>query len=85
MTITQNKQTRHRRLEGVVTSDKMQKTVIVRVERTKVHPKYKKRYRVSKGYKVHDEKGEAHLGDKVLIEETRPISRDKRWRIVSKI
>jgi len=76
---------RRRRLQGVVVSDKMVKTVVVRVERMKLHPKYKKRYIMSKKYKAHDEKGEYHAGDKVIIEETRPISKDKRWRVVIKI
>lgn len=74
-----------RRLQGTVVSDKMQKTVVVRVERMKLHPKYKKRYQVSAKFKAHDEKNEYHAGDKVIIEETRPLSRDKRWRVVSKV
>lgn len=84
--MTQDKnQPRRRRLEGVVVSDKMSKTVVVRVDRMKMHPKYKKRYTVSRKYKAHDEKGEFHVGDKVRIEETKPLSKDKRWRVVSKI
>lgn len=63
----------------------MAKTVVVRVDRMKLHAKYKKRYIMSKKYKAHDEKGEYHTGDKVIMEETRPISKDKRWRVVSKI
>lgn len=78
-------QPRRRRLQGVVVSDKMMKTVVVRVERMKLHPKYKKRYTVSSNFKAHDEKREYHVGDKVIIEETRPISKDKRWRVVSKV
>ena len=74
-----------RRLQGTVVSDKMTKTVVVRVDRMKLHPKYKKRYRISAKFKAHDEKGEYHTGDKVLIEETRPLSKDKRWRVVSKL
>lgn len=76
---------RRRRLEGIIVSDKMQKTVVVRVDRLKMHPKYKKRYAVSRRYKAHDEKGEYHVGDKVIIEETRPISKEKRWRVVGKV
>lgn len=64
---------------GIVVSDKMDKTVIVKVERIKVHPKYKKRYTVFKKYKAHDEKNEFKVGDRVVIAETRPLSRDKRW------
>lgn len=75
-------QPKRRHLQAVVVSDKMQKTVVVQVERMKTHPKYKKSYWVSKKYKAHDEKGEFHIGDKVIIEETRPLSKDKRWRVV---
>lgn len=71
-----------RTFTGVVTSDKMTKTIVVRVDRTVVHPKYKKRYVRSQKYKVHDEKGEAHVGDIVTFAECRPLSRDKRWRLV---
>ena len=63
-------------------SDKMNKTVVVRVDRFKKHPKYLKYYRVSKKFKAHDEKGEYRIGDIVVIQETRPISKDKRWRVV---
>ena len=74
-----------RKLQGVVVSDKMQKTVVVKVERIKEHPKYKRRYKVHKKYKAHDEKGEFHVGDNVVIEETTPISKDKKWKVISKI
>ncbi len=73
-----------RQLTGSVVSDKMQKTIVVKVERIKEHPKYKKRYKVSKRYKAHDEKGEYKLGDKVIIEECKPMSKDKRWKVISK-
>jgi len=73
-----------KQLTGAVISDKMQKTVVVEVERLKEHPKYKRRYKVRKRYKAHDEKGEYHLGDKVVIEECRPISKEKRWRVIGK-
>lgn len=81
----QMNQAKRRRLQGIVVSDKMVKTVVVRVDRMKMHPRYKKRYTVSKNFKAHDENGEYHAGDKVVIEETRPLSKDKRWRVVSKI
>lgn len=68
-----------RLLKGVIASDKMDKTVIVLVTRYKEHPKYKKRYKISKKYKAHDEKNEYKEGDKIIIQETRPISKDKRW------
>jgi len=70
-----------RQFKGVVVSDKMDKTIVVRVDRIKMHPLYKKRYKVSRKYKVHDEKNQARIGDKVIFEECRPLSRDKRWRL----
>ena len=74
-----------RLLKGIVVSDKMDKTRVVRVETLKTHPKYKRRYRSHKKYKAHDEKNEYTTGDKVLIEESRPLSKDKRWIIVKKV
>lgn len=74
-----------RQLIGIVVSDKMQKTVVVRVERQVSHPIYKRSYKVHKKYKAHDEKGEYHVGDKVIIEECRPLSKEKRWRVVGKV
>jgi len=74
-----------KQLTGTVMSNKMQKTVVVSVERLKEHPKYKRRFRVHKKYKAHDEKGEYKVGDKVIIEECRPISKDKRWRVIKKV
>jgi len=72
-----------RKLKGIVVSDKMQKTVVVKVTRLKFHPKYKKYYRVSKKFKAHDEKNQCRVGDKVIIEETRPLSKEKRWKVVA--
>jgi len=63
----------------------MAKTVVVSVDRLKEHPKYHKRYRVTKRYKAHDEKGEYKEGDVVMIEECRPMSKDKCWTVVKKI
>jgi len=74
-----------KQITGTVVSNKMQKTVVVKVERIKEHPRYKKRYKVHKKYKAHDEKGEYKVGDKVVIEECRPMSKEKRWRVVRKI
>ncbi len=74
-----------KQLQGIVISDGMQKTVVVKVERIRVHPKYKKRLKVHKNYKAHDENGEYHVGDKVIIRESRPISKDKQWVVVSKV
>ncbi|PIP18017.1 MAG: 30S ribosomal protein S17 [Parcubacteria group bacterium CG_4_10_14_0_8_um_filter_35_7] len=71
-----------RTFKGIVVSDKMDKTVVVRVDRVKLHPKYQKRYKVSKRYKVHDEKNKCKSGDKVLFSECRPLSKEKRWRII---
>ena len=67
--------------EGVVVGDKMQKTIVVAVDRQVQHTKYKKFVRARKTYKVHDEQNECKIGDRVRIEETRPLSRDKRWRL----
>jgi small subunit ribosomal protein S17 len=67
--------------EGVVVSDAMQKTRVVRIERVYRHPKYQRVIRISKKLKAHDEANESHVGDRVLIEETRPMSKEKRWRI----
>ena len=72
-------------LQGIVVSDKMQKTVVVEVETIKEHPKYKRRYKTHKRYKAHDQNQEFHMGDKVLIEQTRPISKDKNWIVIKKI
>ncbi|MBI2577399.1 MAG: 30S ribosomal protein S17 [Candidatus Wildermuthbacteria bacterium] len=72
-------------LTGIIVSNKMQKTVVVEVERWTVHPKYRRRMKIHKRYKAHDEKNEFNPGDKVEIEETRPISKDKRWRVIKKI
>lgn len=72
-------------LKGTIVSDKCDKTVTVLVERYVKHPKYKKYLRKSKKYKAHSEKNEFHEGDKVLIQECRPISKDKRWAVINKI
>ena len=73
-----NKQT----LQGVVKSDKMDKTIVVEITMRKLHPLYKKYVTRSKSIKAHDEKNEAHEGDTVRVVECRPLSRDKRWRLV---
>lgn len=74
-----------RKLEGEVTSDKMDKTVVVQVINIKTHPKYKKQYKVTKKYKAHDAKNEYKIGDQVVIAECRPLSADKRWLVIKKI
>jgi len=73
-----------KQLKGKVISDKMQKTVVVEVERIKENPKYKKRYKIHKKYKAHDEKEEYKIGERVVIEECRPLSKDKKWRVTGK-
>ena len=73
---------RRRTVEGQVVSNKMQKTIRVRVLREFKHPKYEKRIRRQTIYVAHDEKEEATMGDTVVITETRPLSRTKRWRLV---
>ena len=68
--------------EGIVVSDKMDKTVVVEVVRTVTHPLFKKTLRRTKRFKAHDEHNECRVGDRVLIMETRPLSKEKRWRVV---
>jgi len=68
-------------LIGTVCSDKMDKTVVVRIERLVKHPRYKKYMKKRAKYKAHDEKNECHTGDTVSIIVTRPLSREKRWRV----
>ncbi len=72
-------------LEGVVVSDKNDKTIVVKVERRLRHPVLKKTVRLSKKYHAHDEKNAAKTGDVVRIEETRPLSKQKRWTLVEKV
>lgn len=73
----------HRKITtGIVSSDKMDKTITVVVERLVQHPRYKKYVRKYSKLKAHDEKGEANIGDRVEIMETRPISKTKTWRLV---
>ncbi len=69
-------------LTGVVVSDKMDKTIVVAIETFKTHPIYKKRFKKTTKFKAHDEMNECGVGDRVRIMETRPLSKDKRWRLV---
>ena len=71
-------------MTGWVVSDKMDKTVVVKVDMRKRHDKYKKSYTVSKKFKAHDEKNEYKKGDRVIIESTRPISKDKKFKVLNK-
>jgi small subunit ribosomal protein S17 len=75
-------QGKRRTKTGRVISDKMDKTVVVSVERLRRHPIYKRVVRLSSKFKAHDEENSAKVGDTVRIEESRPLSRDKRWRVV---
>ncbi len=68
---------------GVVVSDKMDKTIVVAVKDSVKHPLYKKIIKRTVKFKVHDEKNECNAGDRVTIMETRPLSKDKRWRLVN--
>ena len=72
-----------KQLTGAVVSDKMSKTLVVKVERTKEHLKYKKRFKVHKKYKAHYDQGEYKIGDNVVIEECKPVSKEKRWRVIN--
>jgi len=80
-----NAEKRGRIIKGLVVSDKMNKTVVVAVLSLKEHPKYRKRYKSTKRYKAHDENNEYKVGEKVLIQECRPISKDKRWKVIGRI
>ncbi len=77
----QARQANHKNLIGTVTSNKMQKTIVVEVTRKKAHPLYKRVISIRKKFYAHDEKNEAHIGDVVKIEESRPLSRLKRWTL----
>ena len=80
--MTKDTVVKRKRYEGVVVSDKMDKTVVVAVRRFVKHPKYQEYMNFTKKYKAHDEGNECKTGDKVTIEETRPISKDKTFKIV---
>ncbi|MBU2494975.1 MAG: 30S ribosomal protein S17 [Candidatus Omnitrophota bacterium] len=72
-----------KKLEGIVVGDQMEKTRVAVVERFKRHHLYHKEIRVRTRYKFHDPKNESHTGDRVRIEECRPLSKDKRWRLIA--
>ncbi len=71
------------KFKGVVVSDRMDKTIVVKVDTFKTHPKYRKQYRASKRYKVHDENNAFKTGDTVVFQECRPLSRDKKYQVVT--
>ena len=73
-----------KQLTGTIISNKMQKTIVVQVERIKEYPKYKRRYKFHKKYKAHLEDGEYQVGERVVIEECRPMSKEKRWKVIKK-
>ncbi len=82
--MTSSTTTKKQQLTGIVVSDKMDKTVVVKVDIRKRHFKYKKAYTISKRYKAHDENNEYKTGDKVVIESIRPMSREKKFKVVGK-
>jgi len=79
--MAEGKQGRRKTRVGTVVSDKMDKTVVVAIEKKVLHPVFKKYVRQRRKFKAHDEHNECRVGDKVLIEETRPLSKEKRWRV----
>jgi small subunit ribosomal protein S17 len=72
----------NKKFQGTVISDKMEQTIVVQVNRTRIHPLYHKRYTRSKKYKVHDSEGKAKTGDQVIFTECRPLSKEKKWRLI---
>ena len=80
--MTKIKPTSNRKFKGIVTSVAMAKTIVARVDSFKMHPKYKKRYKVNRKYKIHNTKQQFKVGDAVVFEECRPLSKDKRWRVI---
>ena len=83
-TTQQSAKTNRKTLQGVVVSDAMEKTVVVKVERFVKHPKYHKFYKISKKYKAHDEANEYAVGDKIEIVSCRPLSKDKSFMVVGR-
>lgn len=80
-----SKEVKRKRLKGVVVSDKMNKTAVIRVDRYVKHSKYKKYHKISKRFKAHDENNEAKIGDVVIIEACRPISKDKSFKVIEAV
>lgn len=77
--------TKKRQLVGKIVSEKMKQTVVVESISVKRHRKYKKFYRVTRQFQAHDENSEYHVGDMVALEESRPMSKKKRWKVISKL
>ena len=80
--MAEQRATAQRERQGVVVSDKMDKTIVVQVSAVKPHSQYEKVIRTTDRLKAHDEQNEAHVGDVVLVRECRPLSRDKTWRLI---
>jgi len=80
--MAEQRTTAQRERQGLVVSDKMDKTIVVQVSAVKPHAEYKKIIRTTDRLKAHDEQNEAHVGDTVLVRECRPLSRDKTWRLI---
>ncbi len=76
--------TKKQQLTGIIVSDKMDKTVVVKVDIRKRHPKYKKAYTISKKFKAHDENNEYKTGERVVIESIRPMSKEKKFKVLNK-
>jgi len=74
-----------RQMIGQIVSNKMNNTVVVKIEHIKVHPKYHKRFKVSKKHAAHNTDPEIKVGDRVIIEETKPISKTKNWKVIGKV
>lgn len=72
----------NKKIRGIVVSGKMEKTAVIKAQSWKTHPLYQKKYRQNKKYQAHDPENQLKAGDKVLIEECRPLSQNKRWRVV---
>ena len=82
--MTQESKKIHRKFSGTVVSDKMDKTIVVRIDTVKVHALYGKRYKVSKKFQVHDPENKFKIGDTVSFVETKPLSKNKRWLVINK-
>jgi small subunit ribosomal protein S17 len=82
--MNQDNTSKKQQLIGKVVSDKMMKTVVVKVDIRKRHLKYKKAYTISKKFKAHDENNEYKIGDRVVIESIRPMSKEKKFKVISK-
>jgi small subunit ribosomal protein S17 len=83
--LEENRRNKRKTLTGIVVSDRMDKTVVVEVVRVVQHPSYKKYIKRKKKYMAHDEENRCKVGDKVIIMESRPLSRHKRWRVIKTI